>query len=205
MDTNFAADGLFQAYSSYVVNNGTWYMPSFITPTTAYSAQANAYKAATNGVVFSLSTIKFSDITDGLSNTMVFSERSRCIYGPGRPRLRRVVEFRRLRRHGLRYALPDQRRSQVRHPDPERRLPDPLHVGRQLPPGGANFAFLDGSVRFIKETIDSWPLDNNTPYPLPAGIAYGTYGESLLGASRPGVYQALSTRNVGEVISADAF
>jgi prepilin-type N-terminal cleavage/methylation domain-containing protein len=31
MDGTYAPDGLFQAYSSYAVNNGTWYMPSYVT------------------------------------------------------------------------------------------------------------------------------------------------------------------------------
>src|SRR5262249_37666609 len=32
-------------------------------------------------------------------------------------------------------------------------------------PGGANFAFVDGSVRFLKETINSWPYNSQTGMP----------------------------------------
>jgi prepilin-type processing-associated H-X9-DG protein len=46
---------------------------------------------------------------------------------------------------------------------------------RSLHPGGANFAMADGSVRFIKETI-AFPI-----------------------------YQAVSTRSGGEIVSADQF
>ena len=52
---------------------------------------------------------------------------------------------------------------------------DGQHGFRSLHPGGANFLFGDGSVRFLKQTI-------NMP-----------------------VYQALSTRNLGETISADQY
>ena len=46
---------------------------------------------------------------------------------------------------------------------------------RSRHPGGGNFAFCDGSVRFVKDTVDLR------------------------------VYQALSTRGLGEVVSADAY
>ena len=39
-------------------------------------------------------------------------------------------------------------------------------------PGGANFAFLDGSVRFIKNTINTWPMNLSTGVPI--GVIAGT-------------------------------
>ena len=70
-----------------------------------------------------------------------------------------------------------------------------------LHPGGANFAMLDGSVRFIKDSIDCWTIDPATN--LPPGLSQG--GNPVLYSWGPdlrfGVYQKLSTRNFGEVVS----
>lgn len=57
---------------------------------------------------------------------------------------------------------------------------------RSQHPGGANFVFVDGSVHFLKESIDM----GSPIYSVPAN---------------PGVYRKLSTINGGEVVSADAY
>ena len=69
-------------------------------------------------------------------------------------------------------------------------------------PGGANFAFCDGSVRFIKETVSSWAYAPSNCAVNNLTISGGIF--TFSGAS-VGVYQALSTRAGGEVISSDAF
>jgi prepilin-type processing-associated H-X9-DG protein len=71
-------------------------------------------------------------------------------------------------------------------------------------PGGANFAFIDGSVRFLKDTINSWPTDPANA--MPVGVTFDPAGPCKLAPSvRFGVYQALSTRNGGEVFSASDY
>lgn len=71
-------------------------------------------------------------------------------------------------------------------------------------PGGSNFAFMDGSVRFLKDTVNSWVINPATG--MPQGL---TRDANLMYVVAPGtsigVYQALSTIAGGEVISADSY
>jgi prepilin-type N-terminal cleavage/methylation domain-containing protein/prepilin-type processing-associated H-X9-DG protein len=70
-------------------------------------------------------------------------------------------------------------------------------------PGGANFAFADGSVRFLKDSISTWPFNPATGFPTGVSDVNGFL--ILAPGTQYGVYQALSSRNGGEVISADSY
>jgi prepilin-type processing-associated H-X9-DG protein len=69
-------------------------------------------------------------------------------------------------------------------------------------PGGANFAMLDCSVRFIKNSIDCWTIDPATN--LTRGLTQGgnpvlySWDNKVL---RWGVYQKLSTRKFNDFVS----
>jgi prepilin-type N-terminal cleavage/methylation domain-containing protein/prepilin-type processing-associated H-X9-DG protein len=62
--------------------------------------------------------------------------------------------------------------------------------------GGCNFAFADGSVKFLKETISTWNWK---------GMTFDANCLPVVSANPQGIYQSLATRNGGEVISSDAF
>ncbi len=77
------------------------------------------------------------------------------------------------------------------------------HAGAasSLHPGGLNALMGDGSVRFVKETISTWPFDPISGRPLGATEGPGGYWANL---PTPGVWQNLATRAGGEVISPDS-
>ena len=214
-----------QAFTSYAGNAGTF--------TFGYTnLMPTSVLGQFNGVIYNDSTVKIAAITDGTSNTFLFGEHSKGLLfklDPG-------------------YAVSDNSWNSGRWYDTLFATLYPLNTGNgnsiafggktndsyYYPtaaggqhPGGCNFAFCDGSVRFIKNSINSWTFNtanadsygdampDNTTFvtvtATPPAIKSGTYLLNMNTSVTPpipaqlGVYQQLSTRNGGEVISADGY
>jgi prepilin-type N-terminal cleavage/methylation domain-containing protein/prepilin-type processing-associated H-X9-DG protein len=191
-DGSFYDSGPFTMYyTSYAGNFGTWHME--------WSPQ---YNDRLTGLFNCDGAVRTASVTDGLSNTIAFGEHARAALAPADQ----------LCNHWWTSGyLSDTILTTLYPMNPQKSTPalDGFEHGywqatSSQHPGGCNFAFLDGSVRFLKETIDSWKIDPATG--LPAGVSFDSTGlVQVARGTRFGVYQALSTRNGGEVIDSNSY
>ncbi|WZO96349.1 DUF1559 domain-containing protein [Isosphaeraceae bacterium EP7] len=193
-----------QKFSSYVGNRGSYWGDTFYTVTRACLP---TYRSAMNGTIFDQGTVSLAEISDGTSNTLLFGEHARGV----------IAQSDRTGFQWWHSGYWTDTMFDTSYPiNGHKKYRDqivnsgwywvPLQAASSFHPGGANFSMVDGSVRFIKETISSWPIDVNNVNGDPIGIAYGIdCGEPHIGSSVPQVYQALSTRRGNEVLSADSF
>jgi prepilin-type N-terminal cleavage/methylation domain-containing protein/prepilin-type processing-associated H-X9-DG protein len=190
-------------YSSYAGSMGTllYYNSTLETNMNGiYSFIGYPSYAATAGQ-FSMGCTNLADITDGTSNTMLYGE-----HAHSRIAAQDLGEF-----YGVNWWTSgdygDTTYSTIFPPNyfTDENVANNLAnvtprgdnwgiTATSQHPGGCNFAFCDGSVRFIKNTINSWN---------PRLLTYSKPNYTTVPPN--GVYQALSTRNGGEVISADSY
>jgi prepilin-type processing-associated H-X9-DG protein len=196
-----------QAFTSYGGNAG-WYAAGYVT-NFASPTELGQY----NGVIFNDSVVSIAQITDGTSNTMAF-----CEHSHGNNLL-----------YDFSFGISDNCWPSGKYYDTmiatmwPPNLPmqgggvtNPVlgtgnyfysSVAQSFHAGGVNVGFCDGSVRFVKNTVNSWALVNPTGYKnhyMPANMTYSSFVYTSTGVV-PGVWQALSSRNVGEVIDMSSY
>jgi prepilin-type N-terminal cleavage/methylation domain-containing protein/prepilin-type processing-associated H-X9-DG protein len=192
---------------------GPWYAP-VRNMVGATPAQYQACAANALGTIYHGSAVSIAAITDGTSNTLMLGE---YVYGRLSVADQNCWHWWNAGNSdtiGTAMYPPNVKGQDVSIFDNSAEIP--IVSQSSMHPGGANHAFCDGSVRFIKDTISSWqPNYGNTTVPgWPTGLYYsstfttnaGTTGVIALAAPNTfGVYQALSTRAGGEVISSDSY
>jgi prepilin-type N-terminal cleavage/methylation domain-containing protein/prepilin-type processing-associated H-X9-DG protein len=192
-DGNFYDPGPFTMYySSYAGNRGTWAHPE------------SPFKENENGLFIAFDAVPLASITDGLSQTIAFGEHTRAILTPDDQLLW----------HWWTSGFGDTLFVTLCPMNPNRVMADawrwPWGVGPYIVaassqhPGGCNFALMDGSVRFLRETIDCWRIDPATGIP-PGIIIDPSHRVRVAPETRFPVYQALSTRNGGEVFDSSSY
>ena len=150
-----------------------------------------------NGVMFRNSSIRISGITDGTSQTIMAGERAWAIangtwVGVVADSTIRRGSMNRCPTTGAPFypaATLVQAHGNVLNTDSDR--DGGLDDFSSLHPGGANFVFADGSVRFLKSVLRSKSGQTVSGQTL--------YSPTSL------VLQALTTRSGGEVVSADSY
>ncbi|MDG3006713.1 DUF1559 family PulG-like putative transporter [Paludisphaera mucosa] len=187
-------------FSSYACNAGMWSL-SIRTTNTNYAGRL----ASMSGIMYGHSKVTIASVTDGTSNTMAFSEHAHSLLADSiRPYYHWWSSGYYTDNTFDAYWPVNAQKSNVKslftNSDFEENLPIFLS---SMHPGGVNSSFLDGSVRFIKDTVDTWTVNVNSGDPT--GITWVSSCPTLAPGSKVGVLQALTSRAGGEVVSADAY
>jgi prepilin-type N-terminal cleavage/methylation domain-containing protein/prepilin-type processing-associated H-X9-DG protein len=202
-----------QAVTSYAGNAGMWLVqlgPCQNSNTLAQETDFLLEQGTATGTIYAYSSCRLAAITDGTSNTLMFSERAYGLFETDPIAAKNAASNDYWWDSGYWGHTSFDTSYQ---PNAIRKYKSLFDAGwwwladeatASFHPGGVNASFCDGSVRFIKDTIACWSNDVPNYGPDIQWSADGNYVMGV-GTAVPQVWQALSTRKGGEVISADQY
>ena len=160
--------------------------------------------AQCNGVFNDLAPIRLASVNDGLSNTIFMAEKATTILQE-----LSVVNPQLSAQHGW-YITGNWGDTLITALYPPNACDKVALVATtawtnsasSMHPGGLNVLMGDGSVRFIKDSIHSWP--SNPISGNPTGASQNEQG-AWVNLPPSGIWQSLSTRSGGEVVGSDAY
>ena len=194
---------LTMTFTSYAGCFGSYYVEAIPRSGNGCIVPPRVYAQA-DGAIGDVAPIGFASIQDGLSTTLFVAERATSAL-----KSLDVVDPVIFTRYGWSFTgnWGDTMVTTMYPPNMFRKVG--LGAGQShalaatsLHPVGVNGLFGDGSVRFIKETISTWPFDPLTGAPL--GARQAPDG-SWVNLPNPGVWQALATRSGGEAVDSGAY
>lgn len=154
-------------------------------------------RAQADGTFTDVHPIRLSSITDGLSHTMFFSEKSITAFA-GLERSNPTARD----SSGWWFSgnLPDSLFTAAYPPNSFRKVSvyaiEAVTGGASsMHPQGLHALMGDGSVRYVKESIESWPIESFEARPAGARMTDEGHWDNL---PRRGVWQAMATRAGGE-------
>ncbi len=198
-----ATDPYLVSFGSYVGIYGSFSVQAIPRPGSGCRVDPSVL-AQVNGSFNDLSPLSMATFSDGLSNTMILSERVlsplRDVESSGGPAYDRFGWV-------ISGNWGDTLVSSFFPPNLYKKISgksgvESFFAASSLHPGGVNALMGDGSVRFIKDSISTWPYDPTSGYPQGARVnAQGAWRQ----LPPYGVWQSLATRSSGEAIPADAY
>ncbi len=160
--------------------------------------------AQSNGCLGDAAPIRLASVGDGLSQTILVAEKA-------------TTKFRKLddvdplffSRYGWYFSgnMGDTLFTTFYPPNMDMKVsalagPRQTYAASSLHPGGLNVLLGDGSVHFIKDSIETWPFDPLLGQPVGATRNVNGWWDGL---PPFGVWQKLSTRSSGELIDPSAY
>ena len=153
-----------------------------------------------NGVFNDLSPIRLASVSDGLSNTIFMAEKATSILQGLNPL---NAEYASLHGWWVTGNWGDTLVTAMYPPNANRKVAAVAMMAwsnsaSSMHPGGLNVLMGDCSVRFVSDTVQSWPLGPLSGNPVGA---YQTAQGLWVSVPPSGIWQALSTRASGEIVA----